>query len=79
MACGEIRAKAEPELEDSDTDLVEYLTGSPFIDDLVEGRWKLDSEGMLPVPDGAGLGIALNMDAVEKHTGQRFGPASMSA
>jgi len=29
---------------------------------------------MLPVPDGAGLGIALNMYAVEKHTGQRFGP-----
>ncbi len=61
------------------TDLVEYLTGSPFIDDLVEAGWKLDSEGMLPVPDGAGLGICLNMDAVEKHTGQRFGPARMSA
>jgi L-alanine-DL-glutamate epimerase-like enolase superfamily enzyme len=60
------------------TDMVEYLTGSPFIDDLVEARWKLDSEGMLPVPDGAGLGIRLNMDAVEKHTGQRFGAAGMS-
>jgi D-galactarolactone cycloisomerase len=56
------------------TDMVEYLTGSPFIDDLVEVRWKLDSDGMLHVPDGAGLGICLNMDAVEKHTGQRFGP-----
>lgn len=55
------------------TDLVEYLTGSPFIDDLVESRWKLDREGMLPVPDGPGLGITLNMDAVEKHTGERFG------
>lgn len=55
------------------TDLVEYLTGSPFIDDLVESRWKLDSDGMLAVPDGAGLGISLDMDAVEKHTGQRFG------
>jgi len=61
------------------TDLVEYLTGSPFIDDLVEARWKLDSEGMLPVPDGAGLGIRLNLNAVEKHTGQRFGPAGMRA
>jgi len=56
------------------TDLVEYLTGSPFIDDLVEVPWELDSEGMLPVPEGAGLGISLNMDAVEKHTGQRFVP-----
>jgi len=56
------------------TDLVEYLTGSPFIDDLVEVPWELDSEGMLPVPEGAGLGISLNLDAVEKHTGQRFVP-----
>ena len=56
------------------TDLVEYLTGSPFIDDLVEVPWELNSEGMLPVPEGAGLGISLNLDAVEKHTGQRFVP-----
>ena len=55
------------------TNLVEYLTGSPFIDDLVEIPWKLDADGMLPVPITPGLGISLNMDAVEKHTGQRFG------
>jgi L-alanine-DL-glutamate epimerase-like enolase superfamily enzyme len=55
------------------TDMVEYLTGSPFIDDLVEARWKLDAEGMLAIPDGPGLGISLNMDAVEKHSGERFG------
>jgi len=61
------------------TDLVEYLTGSPFIDDLVEGGWKLDSEGMLPVPDGPGLGVSLNMDAVERHTGERFRAARVSA
>jgi D-galactarolactone cycloisomerase len=54
------------------TNLVEYLTGSPFIDDLVETRWKLDADGMLPVPNGPGLGISLNTDAVEKHTGERF-------
>jgi len=34
---------------------------------------------MLPVPEGGGLGLSLNMDAVEKHTGQRFGPTGMSA
>jgi D-galactarolactone cycloisomerase len=55
------------------TDLVEYLTGSPFIDDLAEGGWKLDSEGMPAIPSGPGLGVCLNMDAVEKHTGERFG------
>lgn len=54
------------------TGLVEYLTGSPYIDDLVETPWKLDSDGMLPVPGGPGLGISLNMDAVQKHTGERF-------
>ena len=54
------------------TDLVEYLTGSPFIDDLVVAPWRLDDEGMLRVPDGPGLGIALNVDAVERHTGVRF-------
>ena len=54
------------------TVLVEYLTGSPFIDDLVETPWKLDADGMLPVPEGPGLGVCLNLDAVEKHTGERF-------
>lgn len=52
-------------------DMVEYLTGSPFIDDIVETKWKLDQDGMLPIPDGPGLGIALDFDAVEKHTGVR--------
>ena len=58
------------------TDIVEYLPGSPFIDDLVENKWKLDDNGMLAVPNGPGLGISLNLDVVEKHTGQRFaGPS----
>ena len=42
------------------TDMVEYLMGSPFIDDLVETPWCLDAEGMLCIPDGPGLGVALN-------------------
>ena len=54
------------------TNLVEYLTGSPFIDDLVETPWRLDAAGMLPISAAPGLGISLNMDAVEKHTGERF-------
>ena len=55
---------------------MEYLPGSPFIDDLVENKWKLDDNGMLAVPNGPGLGISLNLDVVEKHTGQRFaGPS----
>src|SRR2546429_2917774 len=54
------------------TDLVEYLTGSLFIDEIVEKKWQLDADGMLPIPTGPGLGISLNLDAVEKFTGQRF-------
>ncbi len=46
------------------TDLVEYLTGSPFIDELAAGGWKLDSEGMLPIPEKPGLGIEINLDAL---------------
>ncbi len=55
------------------TELVEYLTGSPFIDDLVETPWKLDGQGMLAIPRGPGLGVSINLDAVEKYTGQRLG------
>lgn len=46
------------------TDLVEYLTGSPFIDDLCAGGWKLDADGMLEIPEKPGLGIDLNLDAL---------------
>jgi len=51
-----------------DTDLVEYLTGSPFIDDLVVGGWPMDSEGLLPIPDRPGLGLSLNPEALAKYT-----------
>ncbi|MDA1276784.1 MAG: mandelate racemase/muconate lactonizing enzyme family protein [Verrucomicrobia bacterium] len=54
-----------------DTDFVEYLTGSPFIDELVEEPWCLDSDGMLRIPDAPGLGLKLNRDAIEKYTGCR--------
>ena len=54
------------------TDMVEYLTGSPFVDGLATEPWKLDHDGMLAIPSSPGLGVTLNMDAVEKHTGERF-------
>ncbi|MBM3241239.1 mandelate racemase/muconate lactonizing enzyme family protein [Candidatus Poribacteria bacterium] len=52
----------------SDTDLVEYITGSPYVDEIAAGGWKLDSDGMLSIPDAPGLGLTLNMDAVAKYT-----------
>lgn len=53
----------------SGTDLVEYLTGSPYVDDIVEERWRLDADGMLTIPDAPGLGIRLDLDAVGRYTG----------
>lgn len=51
------------------TDLVEYLTGSPFIDEITAGGWHLDADGMLPIPTQPGLGLTLDRDAVHKYTG----------
>ena len=54
-------------------DLVEYLNGSPFIDQIVADPWRLDADGMLRIPDAPGLGLKLNRDAVSKYTqGERF-------
>jgi D-galactarolactone cycloisomerase len=56
-----------------ETDLVEYLNGSPFIDEIVATPWKLDADGMLPISDKQGLGLELNRDAVAKYTqGERL-------
>ena len=52
----------------SDTDLVEYIIGSPYVDEIVAGGWRLDEEGMLQIPDAPGLGLALDRDEVVKYT-----------
>ena len=51
------------------TDLVEYLDGSPFIDEIAAGGWKLDADGMLAISTTPGLGLKLDPDAVAKYTG----------
>jgi L-alanine-DL-glutamate epimerase-like enolase superfamily enzyme len=51
-----------------DTDLVEYLTGSAYVDEIVDRPWQLDDDGMLPIPDTPGLGLSLNPEAVAKYT-----------
>ena len=59
----------------ADTDLVEYITGSPYVDKIAAGGWQLDKDGMLAIPDTPGLGLALDPDAVSKYTeGTRFLP-----
>lgn len=49
------------------TDLVEYKTGSPYIDELAVEPWRLDGEGCLPIPDQPGLGVTLDPAAVREY------------
>jgi L-alanine-DL-glutamate epimerase-like enolase superfamily enzyme len=53
----------------SDTDMVEYLIGSPYVDEIAEGGWALDRDGMLAIPDVPGLGLTLSREAVAKYSG----------
>jgi L-alanine-DL-glutamate epimerase-like enolase superfamily enzyme len=46
----------------ANADFVEYLTGSPYIDDIVAQPWQLDEDGMLPIPNKPGLGIEIDPD-----------------
>jgi L-alanine-DL-glutamate epimerase-like enolase superfamily enzyme len=52
----------------ADTDWVEYIMGSPYVDELITEPWKLDEDGLLAIPSTPGLGITLDMDAVKKYT-----------
>ena len=60
----------------SRTDLVEYLIGSPYVDDIVATPWKLDPDGMLAIPAGPGLGVDLNPDALARCGG---GPQTVAS
>jgi L-alanine-DL-glutamate epimerase-like enolase superfamily enzyme len=51
------------------TNFVEYLTGSPFIDNLAVGGWHLDADGMLDIPAKPGLGLELDPDALKQYAG----------
>ena len=58
-----------------DTDLVEYIAGSAYVDEIAAGGWQLDGDGMLPIPEAPGLGLELDMDAVAKYSrGERLLP-----
>ena len=55
----------------SDTDMVEYQTGSAYIDGIAAHPWALDADGFLEIPQSPGLGVVLNPDEVEKYTGAK--------
>lgn len=43
---------------------VEYITPAPLIEDILATPFALDGDGMLPIPDGPGLGIELNPEGI---------------
>jgi L-alanine-DL-glutamate epimerase-like enolase superfamily enzyme len=51
-----------------DAHLVEYLTGSPFIDEITVEGWKLDADGMLAIPSTPGLGVTMNLEAIAEYS-----------
>jgi D-galactarolactone cycloisomerase len=52
-----------------DTELVEYIGGSSYVDGLLEQPFALDGEGMLVVPAGPGLGVRLDPANVRRYAG----------
>jgi D-galactarolactone cycloisomerase len=48
---------------------VEFLTPSPYMEELVTVPFKPDADGMLPVLDKPGLGIELNREAMRRYGG----------
>jgi len=51
-----------------DAKYVEYITPSPYLDDLSADPPMLDAEGYLPIPQAPGLGLALDPDKVAKYS-----------
>ena len=45
---------------------VEYLTPSPYIEEIVTTPFKLDAEGLLPIPTAPGLGIELDWERIKR-------------
>jgi L-alanine-DL-glutamate epimerase-like enolase superfamily enzyme len=49
---------------------VEYITPSPYIEEILTEPFRINADGMLAIPTAPGLGITLNMEAVEKMSGR---------
>ncbi len=47
---------------------VEFQTGVPYIDGILTTPFQLDSDGLLSVPTGPGLGITLDSEALARYS-----------
>jgi L-alanine-DL-glutamate epimerase-like enolase superfamily enzyme len=47
---------------------VEYLTPSPYIEEIVKTPFRLDSDGLLPIPTAPGLGIELDPEGIARYS-----------
>jgi L-alanine-DL-glutamate epimerase-like enolase superfamily enzyme len=45
---------------------VEYLTPSPYLEEIITQPFKVDAEGYLPIPTRPGLGIELNREGLKR-------------
>lgn len=50
-----------------DTDRIEYVTGSPYVDELAATPWTL-VDGLLEIPATPGLGVELDPAALERYS-----------
>ena len=51
-----------------DTDLVEFIGGSPYVDGILQQPFTLDDEGCLNIPNLPGLGVELDREKVARYT-----------
>ena len=50
---------------------VEYLTPSPYIDEIITEPFRLDAEGFLTIPTRPGLGIEIDDDKLKRFCPER--------
>lgn len=55
------------------TDRVEYIAGSPYVDELPSTPWVLD-DGMLVIPGDPGLGFTPDLDALDRYAAAPLAP-----
>ena len=51
-----------------DTDLIEFIGGSPYVDGILKRPFELDGDGWLTIPDLPGLGVDLDPERLARYT-----------